>query len=171
MITIKYLKALIMRTAGVVIILLALVISGCISQQKSKGDPPVKAAQNGQVERPQRTLPSPFPVIPVKAFVHTWIGSANCSGKGTMSDTLVIVMKDSSNVYVSGFYGYPDKVSGKIRGYTINIPVQDVLSAGSGMTVSGRLVLSNDWKTLSTYFTMQLYDAADKCTGEMRQGL
>ena len=139
-------------------------MTGCKAQNKtqaavrSNDDPP-------ESSRPKRQIPGPYPVIPITEFTKTWIGAVNCSGKGDLNDTLVITLKDSSNVIVSGFYGYRDQVVGKIRGYNINIQVQDALSAGPGMTVTGRLVLSNDRQSLNAYFTMQRYDGADKCNG------
>src|SRR5690349_7099643 len=101
-------------------------ITGCSAQRKNQSAEQVKAAPP-EVSRAKRQIPGPYPVIPISEFTKTWMGKVNCSGKGDLSDTLVIIMEDSSNVIVSGFYGYHDNLIGKIRGYTINIPVQDAL--------------------------------------------
>ncbi len=99
-----------------------------------------------QPVRHQRPADS-YPRIPVSDFTHLWKRSQNCPGKDCMEEVLTLTAKDSSTVNISGIHGSQTKVKGKIKGYSISINLQKWI----GGKIEGRLVISNDRKTLISY--------------------
>jgi hypothetical protein len=141
---------------------LLLLNGGCKAQHVST---PSLPEHNGGVRRAQ----NPYPTIPIADFVQVWQGQTNCTSGGQSSFPLNITLKDSTSVYVSGFNGSTEKLSGVIRGYTIAITRQNLPSIGKDIAVEARLVLNNDRQTLRSFSTIYNGTTRDTCKAEMHK--
>jgi len=124
--------------------------------------------QVGTVTRAQHN-PNPHPIIPQRDFLFQWLGSENCNdGKAETPVTITLTAKDSTGVYVSGFYGTTDKIEGVIRGYVVVISRQQINLLPKGSTIEGTLILSNDRETLRGFYTKQINGQIDSCKAVYR---
>ncbi|MDB5285002.1 MAG: hypothetical protein JWO06_4077 [Bacteroidota bacterium] len=134
------------------LVFIFLFLSSCQTQKTTSA-----SLSQGQPPEPAQRNFNPYPSIPIEDFVHVWKGDGTC----IPVNGVTITEKDSNSIYLSGFQG--EKLTGIVRGYIVDI----LSSPSSKNNVVGRMVLSNDRRSLRAYLVLNNGGKTDSCNTVM----
>jgi hypothetical protein len=111
-----------------------------------------------------------YPRIPITDFTKTWSGKEGCSDSSFENMNMVITVRDSFSVFISGCAGRTTPVQGDIKGYAIFIARQALQRRDVSLDVEGKLVLANNRQVLSCYLKYYKDGQVDTCVSHLTQG-